>query len=115
MRIRWRLLRILCTLLLPAKHGRKAFGDARSAELNGFSHSLGLCWVLQAWGLGSAGPPDVLGWGARTPEAGLRGWLLRTAAGPASSGEGESSAGMTAQALRRLLSLEARPGLPSGP
>jgi hypothetical protein len=67
--------------------------------------------ALQAWGLGSAGPPDVLGWGSRAPESGLRGWLLRSAAPPASSsGDGASSAQMTAQALRRLLSLEARPG-----
>lgn len=56
--------------------------------------------------MGSAGPPDALGWGSRTPESGLRGWLMRSAA-PGSADEAGSRE-MTAEALRRLLSLEAR-------
>ncbi|KAK9838450.1 hypothetical protein WJX81_000079 [Elliptochloris bilobata] len=66
----------------------------------------------QAWGLGAAGPPDALGYGARTPEAGLRGWLLRSTA-PGGSEEA-STRELTAEALARLLSLERRNPLALG-
>lgn len=57
--------------------------------------------LRQTWGLGAAGPPGALGYGARAPEPGIRGWLQKRA--PAEAAHTEA---LTADALQRLLSLE---------
>ena len=57
--------------------------------------------LRQTWGLGSAGLPEALGYGAHTPEPGIRGWLQRR-----SPEEAAHTDALTADALRRLLSLE---------
>ena len=57
--------------------------------------------LRQTWGLGAAGPPEALGYGARAPEPGIRGWLQRR-----SPEEAAHTEALTADALQRLLSLE---------
>ena len=57
--------------------------------------------LRQTWGLGAAGPPEALGYGARAPEPGIHGWLQRR-----SPEEAAHTEALTADALQRLLSLE---------